>query len=137
MLFNGLPPAHLQGLFEPNSNTNDRYQHRSGGDRIAFAYANMARQPGVDNARLSPAWKCPAGSRRNPAKLDIAQAALYANCEPVRYPYVLARAHELAVVTQAEKADLETMLAQVMMRNGIMPEISLKAANKLLTSHRR
>ncbi len=136
MLFGELPPAHRTGLFEPNSNTNDRYQYRSGGDRITFAYANMARDAGPGNAAIArleaPGWVV-----QDPAKLDIALAALYANCEPVRYPYVLARAHELAVVTQAEKADLESMLAQTMLRNGIMPEISLKAANKLLTAHRR
>ncbi len=136
MLFNGLPPAHRTGLFEPNSNTNDRYQHRSGGDRIAFAYMNMAQRTGAGDAAVAR-LEVPGWIAQDPAKLDIARAALYANCEPVRYPYVLARAHELAVVTQAEKADLETMLTQVMMRNGIMPEISLKAANKLLTSHRR
>jgi hypothetical protein len=55
----------------------------------------------------------------------------------VRYPYVLARAHELAVVSQVDRAELDQMLGQVMMRNGMMPEVSLKAANKLLTSHRR
>ena len=67
----------------------------------------------------------------------LAQAAIYANCEPTRYPYVLARAHELAVVSQAEKADLEQMLFQALLRNGLMPEVSFKAANKLLTGGRR
>jgi hypothetical protein len=136
MLFHGLRPAHRTGMFEPNSNTNDRYQHRSGGDRIAFVYANMAQQAGADNAGIAR-LEVPGWIAQDPAKLDIALLALYANCEPVPYPYVLARSHELAVVTQAEKADLETMLVQVMMRNGIMPAISFKSANKLLTSHRR
>lgn len=65
--------------------------------------------------------------------MDIAQAAIYVNCEPTSYPYVLARAHELAVVGQAEKGDLEQMLFQTLLRNGLMPEVSFKAANKLLT----
>ena len=65
--------------------------------------------------------------------MDLAQAAIYANCEPTSYPYVLACAHELAVVGGAEKEGLEQMLFQAMLRSGLMPEISFKAANKLLT----
>lgn len=135
MIFTDLLPGYRTGLFEANSNANERYYGRSG-DKITFVYANMARQPGAANAAIAR-LEVPGWIATDPVKLDIAQAALYANCEPVRYPYVLARAHELAVVTMAEKADLEQMLGQVMMRNGMMPEISLKAANKLLTSHRR
>ena len=82
-----------------------------------------------------PASRRRAGCSARADWLDIAQAAIYANCEPTGYPYVLARAHELAVVTQGEKAELERLLQQVMLRNGMMPEISVKASNKLLTGH--
>ena len=130
-LFTDLAPNERTGLFEPNSDANDRYRVRSG-DRIAFAYANFARQPGRASAAIArievPGWIA-----SDPGKLDLAQAAVYANCEPTRYPYVLARAHELAVVGGAEKEGLEQMLFQVMLRNGLMPEISFKATNKLLT----
>ncbi len=131
-LFTDLTPNERTGLFEPNSDANDRYRVRSG-DRIAFAYANFARQSGRENAAIArievPGWIA-----SDPAKLDLAQAAIYANCEPTSYPYVLARAHELAVVGGAEKEGLEQMLFQAMLRSGLMPEISFKAANKLLTS---
>ena len=40
-LFADLAPNERTGLFEPNSDANDRYRVRSG-DRIAFAYANFA-----------------------------------------------------------------------------------------------
>ena len=130
-LFNDLAPNERTGLFEPNSDANDRYRVRSG-DSIAFAYANFARQPGRTNAAVArievPGWIA-----SDPARLDLAQAAIYANCEPTSYPYVLARAHELAVVGGAEKEALEQMLFQTMLRNGMMPEVSFKAANKLLT----
>ena len=134
-LFAGLAPTERTGLFEPNSEANDRYQSRTRshgggeGDRIAFTYLNVAR-PGQTQAAIArlevPGWVA-----ADPAQLDAAQAALYANCEPTSYPYVLARAHELAVVGQAEKADLEQMLFQALLRNGLMPEISSKASNKL------
>jgi hypothetical protein len=131
-LFSGLAPNERTGLFEPNSDANDRYRIRSGGDRIAFVYANMTRpERGKDSAiaRIEvPGWAASDGDR-----LDIVQAAIYANCEPTSYPYVLARAHELAVVGQDEKGDLEQMLFQALLRNGLMPEVSFKAANKLLT----
>ncbi len=140
-LFAGLAPNERTGLFEPNSDANDRYQAQTrghigdDGDRIAFAYLNVAR-PGQAEAAIArievPGWVA-----SDPAKLDAAQAAIYANCEPTNYPYVLARAHELAVVGQAEKADLEQMLFQALLRNGLVPEVSFKAANKLLTAGAR
>ncbi len=137
-LFAALAPGERTGLFEPNSDANDRYRLRSGGDRIAFFYANINRpERGRDSAiaRIEvPGWIASAS-----AQVDIAHAAIYANCEPTSYPYVLARAHELAVVGEAEKADLEQMLFQALLRNGVVPEVSFKAANKLLTGggHRR
>lgn len=130
-LFADLAPGERTGLFEPISDTNDRYSSRHG-DRIAFAYANLARQPGRANAAIArievPGWIA-----AEPVRLDLAQAAISADCEPTSYPYVLARAHELAVVGGAEKEGLEQMLFQAMLRSGLMPEVSFKAANKLLT----
>ncbi len=131
-LFDDLRPNERGGLFTPNSETNDRYEQGSGGDRIVFTYVNVSRREGVKNSAVVrieiPKWVA-----EDMALLDTAQAAIYANCEPVSYPYVLARAHELAVVGQAERSDLETMLFQSLLRNDLMPETSLKAANKMLT----
>lgn len=136
LLFTALAPGERTGLFEPNSDANDRYRVRSGGDRIAFFYANMNRPERSRDSAIArievPGWIA-----AQPEQLDIAHAAIYANCEPTSFPYVLARAHELAVVGQAEKADLEQMLFQALLRNGMMPEVSFKAANKLLTGSGR
>lgn len=134
VLFDGLGPNERTGLFTPYSNANDRYAGRSGGDRVAFAYLNVAHPSRGETSAVArievPGWVT---ARED--WLDMAQAAIYANCEPTGYPYVLARSHELAVVTQGEKAELERLLQQVMLRNGMMPEISVKASNKLLTGH--
>lgn len=134
VLFADLAPNERTGLFTPYSNANDRYAGRSGGDRVAFAYLNVAHPSRAETSAVArvevPGWVAV-----REEWLDIAQAAIYANCEPTGYPYVLARAHELAVVTQAEKAELDRLLQQVMLRNGMMPEISVKASNKLLTGH--
>ena len=64
--------------------------------------------------------------------LDLAQQAVYADCKLTGFPYVLARAHELAVVGTAEHADLEAMVTQFLLRNGLLPETSAKAWQKAL-----
>jgi hypothetical protein len=134
-LFDDLQPNERCALFTPNSETNDRYEQASGGDRIVFTYANFARREGVQNsvvARLEiPKWVAD-----DPALLDAAQAAIYENCVPRPYPYVLARAHELAVVSVAERTGFEMMLEQVMLRNGLLPTMSEKAGLKGLTVRR-
>jgi hypothetical protein len=135
LLFNDLAPNERSALFTSNSDANDRYEQASGGDRIAFVYVNVARRPGPSNSiivRLEvPGWVA-----AQPELLDIAQAAIYANCEPTGYPYVLTRAHELALVGQAERADLEAMLFQAMLRNHLIPTVSPKAQSKFLTARR-
>jgi hypothetical protein len=134
VLFADLAPNERTGLFQPYSNANDRYAGRSGGDHVAFAYLNVAHPSRGETSAVArvevPGW---VAIRED--WLDVAQAAIYANCEPTGYPYVLARAHELALVSQGEKAELDRLLQQVMLRNGMMPEISVKASNKLLTGH--
>jgi hypothetical protein len=132
VLFGGLDPNERSGLFTPNTNANDRYQARSGGDRVAFAYLNVAH-PSRGEESIIARIETPGWVAARPEWHDIAQAAIYANCEPTGYPYVLARAHELAVVTQGDRAELDSLLTQVMLRNGLVPEISVKASNKLLT----
>jgi NurA-like 5'-3' nuclease len=46
------------------------------------------------------------------------------------YPYVLARAHEQAVVTTQDKAALDDLLARNLMDQGIIPRSSDKALQK-------
>lgn len=136
-LFAGLGPNERTGLFTPNSQSNERYYSRTGrGDRIAFCYANMAR-PGRDVDAEIARLEMPGWVADDPDLLDAAQAVISANCEPGPFPYVLVRAHELAVVTDEERAVLEELLAQVMWRNGLVPEISTKAWTKQLTRRPR
>jgi hypothetical protein len=131
-VFEDLGPNQRSAAFAANTDANDRYDAQTG-DRIAFVYVNVAR-PGdaPEIARLEvPGWVA-----ADPHELDKAQAAIYANCEPEGYPYVLARAHELAVVSPGERARLEEMLLGHLLRSGVLPEYSAKARNKLLTGSR-
>ncbi len=103
--------------------------------RIAFFYLNVARKPGESNAVIArvevPEWVA-----REPETLDLVQHAIYTDCQLTGFPYVLARAHEVAVVGSAERADLETMVGQFMMKQGLLTETSNKAWLKRLTARR-
>jgi len=140
LIFADLAPNERTGRFTPNSDTNDRYARASGGDRVAFAYANVSRRPGPDagitDAGITVRIEVPGWVASDPATLDIAQAAIYADCELTGFPYVLARAHELAVVGQAERGALEAMLGQAMLRHSLHPGASHKARLKRLTGNR-
>jgi hypothetical protein len=130
-LFADLGPNERTALFTSNSDANDRYAAAAGGDRIAFGYANMTQRPeqlGDVIARLEvPGWVA-----AQPERIDLAQAAVYADCKLRGFPYVLDQAHELAVVRSAEKAELERMLGVAMMRRGLRPALSTKAQGKQL-----
>ena len=140
-LFESLLPGERTGLFMPNSKTNERYQARSAkngekGDSITFCYANMARPGRNEDAEIArlevPGWVA-----EHTDWLELAQAVIAANCEPGPFPYVLARAHELALVGEEERAALDELLSQVMWRKGLVPQISTKAWTKQLTRRPR
>lgn len=132
-LFSDLAPNERTAVFSASSQANDRFMQASNGDRIAFAYVNVAR-PG--DAPTIARMEFPGWVADDPARLDAAQGAIYANCEPDGYPYVLTRAHELAVVKPGEREHLEAMLMRSLLSNGLMPETSPKARNKLLIGGR-
>ncbi len=136
LLFDDLAPNERCALFTANSETNDRYERASGGDRIIFAYVNVARQADPRHSVIAriemPRWVAD-----EPGLLDVVQAVVYENCVPRPYPYVLTRAHELAVVGDAERAGFEAMLEQALLRHGMLPAVSEKAGLKALIGGRR
>jgi len=117
-------------LFSSTATIN-RVDFRQAGQEIAFFYLNVARTPGPDAARIArvdvPVWVT-----EQPDLLDRVQLAIYQDCEGMDYPYVLARAHELAVVGQREREELEHMLTVALMRRGWVPTPSAKALTKRL-----
>jgi hypothetical protein len=133
MLFANLKPGERSALFASTAVLNHEYARA--GHRIVFFYANMARREGAENAIIArielPEW-----AAQDEEALDEVVGALYADCELTGAPYVLIRAHELAVVTSVERAEFESMLGQQMIRNGLSPQVSAKAAGKQLTAAR-
>ncbi len=134
-LFADLLPNQRTGLFIPEGGPAGAGAGGEADGRIAFFYLNVARRPGESNAVIARV-EVPEWVSRDPEALDLIQNAIYADCELTGYPYVLARAHEVAVVGSAERADLETMVGQFMMRQGLLTETSNKAWLKRLTARR-
>ncbi len=70
--------------------------------------------------------------------IDLVHAAIYHQCRIARnYPYVLARAHELALVSVQERRDLERRVIAAMARHGLRARPSEKAYLKELVGSRR
>ena len=93
-------------------------RHFKGDLQLCFFYLNVGRPEKPSLARVElPAW-C-AG---NPQLLNGLHATIYRQCEIMGtrpYPYILHRAHELAVVSYEETAQLETMLAGALRIGGL------------------
>lgn len=133
LLFRDLPAGHRTALFAVTSEINRSYQRQ--GQRICFCYVNMAASP-ADRPIIvrveTPEW-----AAAEPGRLDAALAAVRADCRLAGYPYVLARAHELAVVRRHEHEALEGMVQVEMLRRGLAPAPSDKQAQKSLVGQRR
>ena len=133
--------ALFAGLLEPNQRSAifvttalaNRKVFASRDQKICFFYLNVAQRSGRDWAQIVridlPEWV--AGQ---PDLVDRTQQALYDDCIGTHFPYVLARADELAVVSQQEKREFEHLLGvNLTLRVGSPPESSPKARQKELS----
>jgi hypothetical protein len=88
------------------------------GLELCFFYLNVSHSEKACLARVElPAW-C-AGT---PQLLDNLHFAIFRQCEIMGtrpYPYILHRAHEIAVITFEEAAQIENMLASEMQDHGL------------------
>ncbi|MBN1220913.1 MAG: DNA double-strand break repair nuclease NurA [Anaerolineae bacterium] len=125
-LFAFLGPGERSAIFAVKGKNYDVY-HRSG-HAIHFFYLNVSHNQTTPHlARVEvPAWLA-----TDPTAIDTLQATLVRQARLTGgYPYVLARADELAVISGEEREAVEMMLAVEMRRHGLIPEISLKQRNK-------
>lgn len=109
-------------------------QHARHGHKIWFYYLNVGTPGYPVIARVeAPAWA--ASNARWSAKLHsvlIHQAQILHG-----YPYVLARAHEVALVTQEDKVALDNLLQRRLMEAGLETRPSEKARQKTYLGRRR
>ncbi len=135
-LFQDLRPGQRTALFAATSEINENFD--GAGHRICFCYMNVAPEPDEADRIVEPDEKnavmarveLPVWLAADPGRLEAALAAVWADCRLLHYPYLLTRAHELALVTRQERAALEQMLHIEMMRRGLRSEESPKANTK-------
>ena len=132
-LFQDLLPGQRSALFAATSEINANFD--TAGHRIYFCYMNVATEMGEKQARMvrveMPVWIA-----TDPARLEAALTAVWSDCRLLGYPYLLTRAHELALVTRQEKDTLEQMLRTGMMRLEMRVEESPKATTKRVVGGR-
>jgi hypothetical protein len=124
-----LRPAERSALFIRQSPMNALYAERD--QEIWHFYLNVSDDPPQP---LIVRIEIPRWVGENPPALDLLHAAVCQQCGIVgTYPYVLARAHELALISSDERRDLETMVAGALRRQGLEVYTSEKAWQKALT----
>jgi hypothetical protein len=125
-LFQFLGPGERSAIFRTRAKGLEKYDQT--GHSIHFFYLNVSANPAVPViARIEiPAWVAAHPPSLNMLHAGIVRQALVTG----NYPYVLARADELAVISSEEREAVELMLAVEMRRCGLTPQISSKQKNK-------
>jgi hypothetical protein len=124
-----LPPGRRSAVFGLQSSSRAHYK---GGSALHFFYLNTSRDEHANLVRVEiPAWVA-----QDEFKLNTLHAALIAQCRILGarpYPYILHRAHEIAVVKFQDKQQVEQMLTLELQRVGAeVGEPSTKQAAKEL-----
>ncbi len=125
-LFNDLSPNQRTALFTSTAEVNQIFARD--GQEICFFYVNISHNSHTPHlARVDvPRW-----AAEQPGMLDRIHRALYRDADGTDYPYVLIRAHELALVTHQERLSFEEMLNVAVLRHtGVLPTSSTKETLK-------
>ncbi|HEC22509.1 MAG TPA: DNA double-strand break repair nuclease NurA [Chloroflexi bacterium] len=132
-----LKPGWRTALLVQMSPQNKQFrQQGSEMHEIAFFYLNVAAQG--ERARLArieiPMWVV-----RDRTLVAEMQALIYHQCQQLtkRYPYILTRADELAVVKGDEARQLDRMIRVAMVQHGMHAEESEKQATKKIARGRK
>jgi hypothetical protein len=130
VLFAFLPSGARSALFTSPGGINRNY-YQPAGHEVQFFYLNVApdgKAPVIARVEV-PQWVV-----ENPDALSLTHAGIVAQCRILGgFPYVLARADELAYISSPEREQLEEMMGTALMSAGIVPAPSPKAYYKGLT----
>jgi hypothetical protein len=132
-LFDFLEPGERSALFVHASPANEIY-YAPRGHNLYFFYVNAGRPGKSSLLRVEvPQWVA-----QDPAKLNRVHLALVEQSRVSDgFPYVLMRAHELAVVTLSERRSFDEMVMGALIRQKLRPGISQKAQGKAWTGAAR
>jgi hypothetical protein len=125
-LFRFLQPGERSAVFVLRAKGQEKYNEA--GHLVHFFYLNVSNNPQLPVlARVEvPAWVA-----LHAPSLELLHAVIVQQARVTgSYPYVLARADELAVISGEEREAVELMLAVEMRRHGLSPRVSSKQLNK-------
>ncbi len=114
-LYNFLPAGHRSAVFGMQSSSRLQY---TGDLALHFFYLNV----GVENHTYLVRVEFPRWVAEDPGKLALLHASLLQQCRVMGarpYPYILHRAHEIAVVKFEDKKQVEQMLDLELRRSGV------------------
>ncbi|HEC33712.1 MAG TPA: DNA double-strand break repair nuclease NurA [Chloroflexi bacterium] len=135
-VFSFLPPGARSALFGSPSGINQTY-YREKGHEIYFFYVNVTGE-GEEAvvARVEvPAW---VGDHGGSSLLALVHGGVVAQSRIAGgFPYVLARADELAYISGPERERLQEMVGTALLAAGLSPALSPKAYYKSLTRRGR
>ncbi|MCA9932247.1 MAG: DNA double-strand break repair nuclease NurA, partial [Anaerolineales bacterium] len=105
---------------------NDSFAEQDPANEVNFFYLN----PGSSGSQIArvdiPHWVA-----ENPDDVAAVHALIISQCRIMGdYPYVLARADEMAVVGRQDASELNFMLDVIMQRHGITADITAKQGSK-------
>lgn len=131
-----LPPGARSGMMVQQSPLNKDYKDRfSPAHEIVFFYLNTAahgQAPYLARVEI-PQWVA-----RDKAMVNAVHALVYDQCQIIdRYPYVLTRADEIAVVQPTDKRALDERIAIELLRHSQPIETSQKLSLKWTARHGR
>lgn len=129
LMHRSLPPRHRSARFSIISPLNRDFTRR--GHEVQFFYLNTGYDDQIARVEV-PIW---VGD--DPDRLDLVHAGLLQECQITGIPYVLVRAHELAVVTQDDRSAFEALVVNALLKQGITPHTSQKSTTKRWTAQRR
>jgi hypothetical protein len=108
-----LPPGHRSAVFHIQSSAE---KHYSGTLSLHFFYLNVGTEGHPWPVRVEiPEWVA-----KDKVKLDLLHCVFIEQCKMMGskpYPYLLHRAHEVAVVSHQEKQQVEQMLVMELRHN--------------------
>ena len=127
-----LQPGQRSALFEVAPAWNTTYRDRGHSVHFFYVHVGTAAQPEIARIEV-PVWIA-----QDRSAVGGLHAAIVQQCTiSPGYPYVLARAHEVAVVTNAERAEFEKMIAMQLTRQGLDAKLSEKQFQKSLLATKR
>ncbi len=110
-----LQPGERSAVFTIQSISSNAYKDQLG---MEFFYLNVGQPGNPWMARVEiPAWVA-----HNPQALDTLHSTLISQCrilENTAYPYLLHRAHEIAIVSMQEKDQVSQMVALELRKRGV------------------